>query len=185
MEDSVSKNTYASSEIFNNITQIVLDSFGIKESFLGINIPNMIMEIINSIEINPTLEETLLAFSADETCENMTLTLDGASLLGDDSAEDMNINLGAKKYAGYYVDNNGNKIDKVYSFIDSITGLTIDITGVSVTFDLYSNNDTDSYATNAYQLKSSYEDNSGTNVGGKLLYTNHYYRNQYMNSVVM
>ena len=143
------------------------------------------MELINSIEINPTLEETLLAFSADETCENMTLTLDGASLLGDDSAENMNINLGAKKYAGYYVDSNGNKIDKVYSFIDSITGLTIDITGVSVTFDLYSNNDADSYATNAYQLKSSYEDNSGTNVGGKLLYTNHYYRNQYMNSVVM
>ncbi len=185
VEDSVSKNTYASSEILDNITQIVLDSFGIKESFLGINIPNMIMELINSIEINPTLEETLLAFSADETCENMTLTLDGASLLGDDSAEDMNINLGAKKYAGYYVDSNGNKIDKVYSFIDSITGLTIDITGVSVTFDLYSNNDADSYATNAYQLKSSYEDNSGTNVGGKLLYTNHYYRNQYMNSVVM
>ena len=184
VEDSVDRNTYSSAEIMPNLTQIILDAFGVKESFLGINLPNMIIEIINSIEANPSLEETLVAFSTDENCENMTLTLDGSSLLGDDGAADMNVNLGAKQYSGYYIDDDGTQIEKTYSFIDSMTGLTIDLSSILVSLDLYSNNDVDSYNTTSYQLKSSYEDNSGGIAGGRLIYTNNYYRNQYMNSVI-
>ncbi|HIT62423.1 MAG TPA: hypothetical protein IAC38_03100 [Candidatus Caccovivens faecavium] len=183
VEDSVDKNTYQSSEILPNITKLVLDAFGIKESFLGINLPDMIISIIESIEVNPTLEETILGFTVDENIENMTLTLDGASLLGDDNAQNLNVNLGAKKYQGFYKNENGELIEKTYSFIDSITGLNIDLSGVLVTLNLNSV-DGDSYQTNGYQLKSSYEDNNGSVVGGRLMYTNNYYRNQYMNSVV-
>ncbi len=184
VEDSVDRNTYSSAEIMPNLTQIILDAFGVKESFLGINLPNMIIEIINSIEANPSLEETLVAFSTDENCENMTLTLDGPSLLGDDGAADMNVNLGAKQYSRYYMDDDGTQIEKTYSFIDSMTGLTIDLSSILVSLDLYSNNDVDSYNTTSYQLKSSYDDNSGGTAGGRLIYTNNYYRNQYMNSVI-
>ena len=183
VEDSVDKNTYQSSEILPNITKLVLDAFGIKESFLGINLPDMIISIIESIEVNPTLEETILGFTVDENIENMTLTLDGASLLGDDNAQNLNVNLGAKKYQGFYKNEDGELIEKTYSFIDSITGLNIDLSGVLVTLNLNSV-DGDSYQTNGYQLKSSYEDNNGSVVGGRLMYTNNYYRNQYMNSVV-
>ena len=184
VQDSVDRNTYSSAEIMPNLTKIILDSLGVKESFLGINLPDMIIEIINSIEANPSLEETLVAFTTDETCENMTLTLDGPSLLGDDGAQNMNVNLGTKKYAGYYKDETGAQLEKTYAFIDSITGLTIDMSSILVSLDLYSNNDADGYNTNAYQLKSSYEDNSGGIVGGYWINTNNYYRNQYMNSVI-
>ena len=183
VEDSVDKNTYQSSEILPNITKLVLDAFGIKESFLGINLPDMIISIIESIEVNPTLEETILGFTVDENIENMTLTLDGASLLGDDNAQNLNVNLGAKKYQGFYKNEKGELVEKTYSFIDSITGLNIDLSGVLVTLNLNSV-DGDSYQTNGYKLKSSYEDNNGSVVGGRLMYTNNYYRNQYMNSVV-
>ena len=184
VQDSVDRNTYSSAEIMPNLTKIILDSLGVKESFLGINLPDMIIEIINSIEANPSLEETLVAFTTDETCENMTLTLDGPSLLGDDGAQNMNVNLGTKKYAGYYKDETGAQLEKTYAFIDSITGLTIDMSSILVSLDLYSNNDADGYNTNAYQLKSSYEDNSGGIAGGYWINTNNYYRNQYMNSVI-
>ena len=185
VEDSVSKNTYASDEIMPNLTQIILDSLGIKENIsiiglIDINIPDMIKEIIDTIEVNPSLERTILNFSADETCENMTLSLYGPDLIGDDSAENININLGAKKYDSYIVDDEGNQVDRTFSFIDSITGIKIDMTAVEISFDLYSNNDVTSYNTKQYQLKSDRNDSNGAYVGGKTLYTNLYYRQEYM-----
>lgn len=185
VEDSVSKNTYASDEIMPNLTQIILDSLGIKENIsiiglIDINIPDTIKEIIDTIEVNPSLERTILNFSADETCENMTLSLYGPDLIGDDSAENININLGAKKYDSYIVDDEDNQVDRTFSFIDSITGIKIDMTAVEISFDLYSNNDVTSYNTNQYQLKSDRNDSNGAYVGGKTLYTNLYYRQEYM-----
>lgn len=181
-EDSVSKNTYHSSELVSNLTTIILDSMGMKETFLGINIPNMIINIIKNINVNPTLEEALIGFTTDSDCVNTTIKLNGANLLGD-GAENIDLNFGATKYNGFTYDDKGNVVDKTYSCIDSITGLKVKMTGVDIALNLYSKNDADSYQTTAYTLRSSYEDNGGAVCGGRLLYTNRYYRTQYINTV--
>ncbi len=181
-EDSVSRNTYHKSELLSNLTQIILDSMGMKETLLGINIPNMIVNIIKNINVNPTLEEALVGFRTDENCENTVITLNGANLLGE-GAENIDLNLGATKYKGYTYDGNGNAVEKAYSCIDSITGLKIKMTGVDIALNLYSKNDVDSYTTTGYTLRNAYDDNSGGTCGGRMLYTNRYYRTQYINTV--
>ncbi len=182
VEDSVSRNSYAKDEIIPNLTPIILDSLGMKETFLGINLPNMIVNIIKNINVNPTLEEALIGFTTDANCENTVITLNGANLLGD-GAENINLNLGATKYNGYTYDDKGAVIDKTYSCIDSITGLNLKMSGVDISLNLYSRNDVDSYQTTAYELKSSYKGASTGVCGGRTLYTNRYYRTQYINTV--
>ena len=195
VEDQVDKNNYNSDEILPNLTKIVLDSMGMKEvidmGLFQINIPDMIMSIIESLDINPSLERSILGFSTNENHDKMTLSLDMEDITGIDGAENTNIALGTKKYQREYKDENGNTNIRNFAFIDSITELTFtmpiitSLTTLSVDFDLYSQDLSweeilMSYSTASYQLKSSYEDNSGSYVGGKFLYTNDYYRQEYI-----
>ena len=199
VEDQVDKNNYNSDEILPNLTKIVLDSMGMKEvidmGLFQINIPDMIMSIIESLDINPSLERSILGFSTNENHDKMTLSLDMEDITGIDGAENTNIALGTKKYQREYKDENGNTNIRNFAFIDSITELTFtmpiitSLTTLSLDFDLYSQDLSweeilMSYSTASYQLKSSYEDNSGSYVGGKFLYTNDYYRQEYIKTQV-
>lgn len=182
VEDGVSRNSYGKGEIVSNITPIILDSLGMKESFMGINLPNMIVNIIKNINVNPTLEEALIGFETDEECTNTVIMINGANILGD-GAENINLNLGATKYKGYTYNDKGEIVDKTFSCIDSITGLKIKMTGVDISLNLRSKNDVDSYQTTSYELKSSYKGEVEGICGGRTLYTNRYYQTRYINTV--
>ena len=182
--------SYQSNEIMGNIVSIIMNSMGIKEEIplLG-NTIDIITSIMEMLDINPSLERSILGFSANETLDKMTLSLDMEDITGIDGAGTSNITLAIKNYQ--QSDGTSRKFGFIESFEDFEISLPIitELTKMTLTFDLYSKEsdwgeNTLEYNTASYILKSSYEDNSGNVVGGKKLYTNEYYRQKYMETQV-
>ena len=182
--------SYQSNEIMGNIIPIIMNSMGIKEEIplLG-NTIDIITSIMEMLDINPSLERSILGFSANETLDKMTLSLDMEDITGIDGAGTSNITLAINNYQ--QSDGTSRKFGFIESFEDFEISLPIitELTKMTLAFDLYSkesdwDENTLEYNTTSYTLKSSYEDNSGEVVGGKKLYTNEYYRQEYIKTQV-
>lgn len=169
--------TYTLSELSANVSGFIKNVFGF--SSLAMNTVDL---VIDMIDVNPTIEEALLAFNSTDS--GYTLTISGENLLGSSEAADIPLTVGKKVYSGYTFDEEGNRIDKDFGFIDSITGLQIVIGNyVKIYADLYSNNDAQSYTTASYQLRSSYDQTDGAYIMGTEMFTNDYYRKKYIATV--
>lgn len=167
--------TYASKDIGANIENIIREAFGFKQEIMKI-----VVEAIKNSDANPTVEEAILGFN--KTSTGYTLKVSGENLLAVSGAKDMTLTLGAdENYNGFVNNEDGTTTDKKFSFISSIA-TQMNLSGM-VIIDLnlksFSGN---SKTTEAINLKSSYS-GSTTNVGSKTIYSNDYYRKQYINSV--
>ena len=167
--------TYASKDIGANIDKIIKNAFGFGDLAM-----NIVVEAIKNSDANPTVEEAILGFN--KTSTGYTLKVSGENLLAVSGAKDMTLTLGAdEKYNGFVNNEDGTTTDKKFSFISSIaTQMNLsDMVIIDLNLKSFSGN---SKTTEAINLKSSYS-GSTTNVGSKTIYSNDYYRKQYINSV--
>ena len=167
--------TYASKDIGANIDKIIKNAFGFGDLAM-----NIVVEAIKNSDANPTVEEAILGFN--KTSTGYTLKVSGENLLAVSGAKDMTLTLGAdENYNGFVNNEDGTTTDKKFSFISSIA-TQMNLSGM-VIIDLNLKSFTgNSKTTEAINLKSSYS-GSTTNVGSKTIYSNDYYRKQYINSV--
>ena len=143
---------YAKDQITANIMVIMAEALGLSETAYDI-----IKAAINSIDAHPTIEEALLAFS--KTSSGYSLKVNAENLTGMSGVENMTLNIATSK--AYNV-----KIDGVdqgqHKFIESI----------STTFKIGS----------ILEIPITLSSVSGTSyktTGGKVIYTNDYYRQLY------
>ena len=159
-EDKTYTYSYKTNEIMPNLMIIMAQALGLTN--VGYE---AIKLAINSVNPNPSLEKSILGFSISETGYN--LSINAESLTGMSGVKDMDVYLGVSQ--NYIVETqNGDEIyRKNLRFIDSIeTEMNIsDIIIIPIKIQSVSGS---SYVTGA----------------GKTLYTNEYYRQQYINSIV-
>ena len=167
--------TYASKDIGANIDKIIQNAFGFNSTAM-----NIVKQAIENSDANPTVEESILDFN--ETSTGYTLKVSGQNLLAVNGAKDMILTLGAdENYNGFVNNEDGTTTDKKFSFISSIeTQMNLsDMVIIDLNLKSFTGN---SKTTEAINLKSSYS-GSTNNVGSKTIYSNDYYRKQYINSV--
>ena len=151
----------------SNIMKIMAQAIGLTNSTY-----NIISDLVESMNPYPSLEQTLLAFS--KGTNQYTLKLNGESLTGDANFADMDVKLGlttgyniqftaAQKaqYAGLA------NYERSVQFIDSIE-TTINIASGTVKIPVKLSTKTAS--SGSYKTS-----------GGRTIYVNNYYRNNYIN----
>lgn len=156
--------SYNSDEIGANIMLIMAQTLGLTDK-----VYDGIAGLIENLSPAPSLEKTLLGFEVLSSEEGITtgynLVLDGYTLTGDDNFGDMNVGIGVS-----------NSYEDKYRFIESVTA-NLNIADGIVLIDL--------------NLNSYYPDSNGDGVtddyyttnGGHTIYTNEYYRQQYISSI--
>ena len=159
--------SYNSDQIGSNIMKIMAQAIGLTNSTY-----NIISNLVESMNPYPSLEQTLLAFS--KGTNQYTLKLNGESLTGDANFADMDVKLGlttgyniqftaAQKaqYAGLA------NYERSIQFIDSIeTAINIASGTVKIPVKL----NTKTASSGSYKTS-----------GGRTIYVNNYYRNNYIN----
>ena len=182
-QDSISKSVYAKSEIGANVTNIIRDLFG-----FGSTVMDLVIGIIKDLNINPSLEGALLGYASNSS--GYVFTLDGQNLLIEEGAstkaENLVVTLGKANYNGYAYGKDGNAIDKTYSFVSGIDTV-MKLTGVEVSLDIDEisvSSGANGRCSELIKLRSSYNDTtSGAEYGNRFIYTNDYYRKNYIRTV--
>ena len=149
---------------------------------------DIVVSIISDLNINPTLEEVLLAYSSSDS--GYVFKLNGQNLLIEEGAstkaEDLVVTLGKSNYKGYAYGKDGSVIDKTYSFVSSIN-TTMALTGVEVKLavqEISAASGSNGKNSELIKLRSSYKDTtSGAEFGNRFIYTNDYYRKNYIRTV--
>ena len=165
------------------MTNIIRDLFGFGETVM-----NLVINIISDLKINPTLEEVLLGYSSSDS--GYVFTLNGQNLLIEEGAstkaENLVVTLGKANYNGYAYGKDGNAIDKTFSFVSGIDTV-MKLTGVEVSLDIDEisvSSGANGRCSELIKLRSSYKDTtSGAEYGNRFIYTNDYYRKNYIRTV--
>ncbi|MDE6583184.1 MAG: hypothetical protein K2K31_00845, partial [Clostridia bacterium] len=152
--DEVITKSWKADEIGSHIMEIFSYMLGLTDS-----VYNKIGDLIASMNPNPTLEQTIMSYAPilnGETLTDFTLGLEGKTLTGDANFDNMNVEIDLSD--AYVV----NGVE--YRFVETIsTKIGIKNDTVSIPLKLNSTTGT-SYVT----------------TGGKTIYSNDYYRKQYL-----
>jgi len=177
-KNNIAKDIYNINQInSDDLVNMIKDLFGFNKSVFDI-----IVKIIKNLDIHPTVEKAILDYQ--KTSTGYVLKVNGANLLGDSSAKDMEFVFGTKKVNGEYCkfveSDNGNgtqliKTPKVYEFIDSISTV-MSLSGITLTLNLGSvEGDSYSLWQKAFD-GASYDSITGDAFPEKVLFTNSHYR---------
>lgn len=156
--------SYTKDQIGTNIMQIMAQALGLTNT-----VYDVIEFAITKIDAHPTIERAILDFGFNSDNSNYSLLINAENLMGMSGVANMSIDIGMSE--GYNVNVNNSKLGyyfKTARFIESVsTELKIGDNLINIPITLNSVNNQNQYTTYA----------------GKTLYTNDYWRKEYLKSI--
>lgn len=159
-KDIVKTYSYKAEDIGQNLMLIMAQALGLTN--VGYDAIKLAIEMMDP---NPTIEQAVKGFSYNSN--NYSLTVNAENLTGMSGIRDITLNIGVSK--DYVVDVDNSELgtyQKSHKFIDKIT-TEINIADIIV----------------IPLTLQSVEGTNYTTAGGRLIYTNEYYRQQYLTSI--
>ncbi len=163
-KDVVKKYSYTKDQIGANIMQILAQAIGLTNT-----VYDVIEFAITKIDAHPTIERAILDFGLNSDNSIYSMLINAENLMGMSGVANMSIDIGMSE--GYNVNVNNDKLGNYFKtahFIESVsTELKIGDNLINIPLTLNSVKGTNQYTTYA----------------GKTLYTNDYWRKEYLKSI--